>query len=197
MHPRRKVTVAVLLLAGGFAAGWLFRPELTDVWRAVVPPSEGWWQETVRRDAATLVALVRPDPRLPAELPPDLRARWDENRLRYPPERLADLRRRLEGYLALLEAEYADAAEIYRSGQREFATSDAAREARRRVEADFGPAAAALLAELDQLRDKAYLASPKTAGYDPDEQDYVALERDLREWLPRARARIAELTAIP
>jgi len=194
---RRRVVLGVLLALLGFGLGWIFRDPLLHALRQVFPPSEATWDEWVREDATTLLGVVGPDPRLPEELPQEFLDHWDRRRRRYPPERLTDLRRRLDDYLDFLEAEHSDCAEIYRAGIRENVLSDAAKEARRRVTADFGPFAETLIRQADALRDEAYLASPKTAGFDPDATNFVESREDLRNWMPRARARVIQLTTIP
>lgn len=196
---RRRWVAAGALLAAGITLGAVLR---SDVVRAVgrfVPRSEASWRETVREDAVSLLAVINPDPRLPEDLAsaPEFVEAWRARRGAYSPERLADLAARLEAYLVFLEAEHEDAAEIYRSGIRpDVGTSEASRAAREGVRSAYGPFAETLLRQGDDLREQAYRASPKTAGYDPYLPDYAEQARVLREWLPRARARVVELTGV-
>jgi hypothetical protein len=195
---RRTILAALLLLAAGFGAGMVFRRPIARRLQALLPVTT----EQVRLDAVSLLSVLAPDPRLPAVLPKDAPEwgpfweQWDARRARYSPEQLADLRARLEGFLDFLQAEYADAAEIYRTGRRPEDASDAARELRLRVRQDFGETGEALLRQADELREEAYKASPRVAGVDPDLPDYGEKFDDLlRRWLPLAQARVAELTA--
>jgi hypothetical protein len=195
---RRRTTLAlVLLLALGMLAGWLARGPILGAFRSTRAVDD----EQVRSDAIDLLQVVRPDENLPAELPAEFWAVWDAQRRRYPPERLADLRQRLDAYLDFLQAEHADAREIYRNGLRPEGRSDAAEEARRRVRAAFGDFARTLEEQVDGpkgLREDAYKASPKVAGFDPELPDYEEVYLDLvQNWFPRARARVDELTAPP
>jgi hypothetical protein len=200
MDVRRKIVIASVLVAAGVGAGVVFRSVVLRSVAWVVPATPERWAEQVRLDAISLLDVVRPDPRLPEDLAgqAEFRSFWEDRRSKYPPDRLADLRTRLHDYLDFLQAEYADCAEIYRNGPRERLQSDAAREARRRVTAGFGEfAKKTLLPQADELREEAYRASPKVAGYDPDLPDFVQEYDDLRAWLPRAHARVDELTAPP
>ena len=197
MDIRRKVTATILLLAFGAGVGIILRPWIVRTVADVVPLSDATWTEQVRLDAVSLLDVIRPDDRLPETLrdQPEFWEAWDKRRRRYTPERLADLRTRLFDYLDFLHAEYAECADIYRSGIRPDQRSDAAEEARRRIRAGFGEFAATLERQADELREEAYRASPKVAGYAPDEVNYIELEEGFRTWLPRAQARVEELTA--
>lgn len=203
MDPRRRTAIAVLLLACGVIAGFFFGAPLSRAISAAVsrtvPMTDADWREQVRLDAVSLLAVVAPDPRLPETLDDpalaEFRAKWDERRAKYPPERLDDLRTRLHDYLDFLQAEYADCAEVYRAGRRPETRSDAAEEARRRVQAGFGAFAATLMKQADELREEAYTSSPKVAGgEDPALTDFRQEYDDLRAWLPRAHRRVDELT---
>lgn len=191
MDRRRTALLLVVLLVAGLAAGWKLAPWFRGL-RTVD-------DEQVRTDAIDLLQVLRPDGRLPEKLPDEFWRVWDEQRRHYPPERLADLRRRLHDYLDFVQAEHADAKEIYATGLRPERRSDAAEEARRRVRAAFGEFADTLVAQVDGptgLREDAYKASPKVAGYDPDLPNYEDVYLDLvQNWFPRARARADELTA--
>lgn len=206
MDTRRRISIALVLVVAGVAAGMTFSAELRRAFDALVhgavPLSEADWSEQVRRDAVTLLAVVAPDPKLPESLDDpsmaEFNAKWGERRAKYAVERLSDLRGRLHDYLDFLQAEYADCADIYLSGRRPETRSDASEEARRRVGAGFGEFAPTLLAQADQLREQAYRDSPKVAkGDDPDTVDFRLEYDDLRAWLPRAHRRVDELTAAP
>ena len=197
MDTRRKVTAAILLLACGAGLGVVLRPWILRTVADVVPMSEEAWTEQVRLDAVSLLNVLRPDERLPASLhdQPEFWDAWNKRRRRYTRERLADLRTRLRDYLDFLNAEYAECADIYRAGIRPEQRSDAAEEARRRIRAGFGAFAATLERQAEEMREEAYRASPKVAGYAADEVNYVELQQGFLEWLPRAEARADELTA--
>jgi len=193
----RSARWAAVLVAAGLVAGIAFSGQIRTLarsaWRAVVPLSESDWDEQIRRDAVALLDLVSPGTS-PESLPAEFSAAWEPRRGGYPPQRLAELRRRLDGYLDFQSAEYAECAAIYRGEQEPTTLSAAAREARDGFRRDFGAAADPLIAEADQLREAAYEESPKVAGYDPDLPDYRKLYEDFLTWLPAARARVAELT---
>ncbi|MCE9634146.1 MAG: hypothetical protein K8T90_00445 [Planctomycetes bacterium] len=203
MDARRRTALAVLLVVSGVLAGVFFRVPilraLSGVVSATVPMTAAAWDEQVRLDAVSLLAVVAPDPKLPESLDDpamaEFNAKWAERRAKYSPERLDDLRTRLHDYLDFLQAEHADCAEIYRSGRRPETRSDAAEEARRRMHTGFGVFADTLTKQADDLREDAFRASPKVArGEDPDVTDFRQEYDDLRAWLPRAHRRVDELT---
>jgi hypothetical protein len=196
---KRTVLGAVILLAAGVAVGIVFRAEVASVGRTLFPPPILAPEDRIRADARSLLDVVKADPRLPETLAGQTGfwKSWDARRALYTPAELEDLRRRLNDYLDFLAAEYTDCAEIYRTGAFDTTQSDASKEARTRIRADFGDFAEVLVAEALKLRDTAYKASPKVAGYDSSLDNFVDAKADLFNWLPRARARIDELTAPP
>ena len=199
MDIRRKILIGTVLLVVGVLAGIQARPWIAR-W-AVGPVTP----EQIQLDAVSLLDVLRPDPRLPDDLAADPEgwkgfwAAWDPRRARYSDEQLADLRRRLDDYLDFLHAEYADCAEIYRLGRPDHVQvqSDAAKEARLRVRADFGAFAETLVKQADEMREDAYTSSPKVAaGDDPALTDYRdAYDELVQKWLPMAHARVDQLTA--
>lgn len=190
---------AAVLLVVGFAAGIVFSGTLRGWAREVrfrlVPPSDAEWTEQVRLDAVSLLAVIRPDPRLPDTLPSVVWEAWDPRRRRYSPERLNDLRSRLHDFVEFVDAEHADCSEIYLTGRRPEGMSDAAAEARRRVAAALGADAAKReIDAMDALREEAFRSSPSVAGRDPDLPDFAAVREDIRRWRAQAFARADELT---
>jgi hypothetical protein len=197
MERRKQILAALLLVAAGLAAGYVFAPWIAWGVRSAIPKSAAEWDEQVRQDATTLVRdVLAPD--LPDELAsaPEFRARWDVQRAQYTPERLADLRRRLGTFFDFVVAESADCAEIYRLGRGAAPEkrSDTAEAARKSLRADFGEFAATLEAQADEQREVAFQASPKTAGFSEDLPDFRQQYDDLLEWLPGAKLRADELT---
>lgn len=194
---RRTVVACVVLLVIGVALGVVFRAQVAAVGRALFPPPVASPEERIKADARSLLDVVKPDPRLPETLDgqTEFWKTWDARRALYTPAELDDLRRRLDDYLDFLAAEYTDCAEIYRTGALDTTQSDASKEARTRIRAGFGEFAEVLIADAAKLRDTAYKASPKVAGYDPSLDNFVELKADVFLWIPRARARIQELTA--
>lgn len=192
---RRFLVFGAFLLAAGLAAGVLWG----DRFRGAVSAITASREERLRGDACALLALVRPDPRLPESLEGQdaFWKVWEDRRASYTAEERRDLAGRLHAYLDFLEAEYADCADIYAEGHRETHLSDAAKAARERLAPAFGDLATTILAQADELRDEAYRASPRHSGFDPHEVNFVTLREGLRTWMPRARARVAELALLP
>ncbi len=193
---RRTLLWCVVLLIAGAALGVVFKAEVAAVGRTLFPPPIVSPEERIRADARTLLDIVKPDPRLPETLDgqTEFWKTWDARRALYTPAELDDLRRRLDDYLDFLAAEYTDCSEIYRTGALDTTQSDASKEARSRIRAGFGDFAEVLIADAAKLRDTAYKASPKVAGYDPSLDNFVELKAEVFQWIPRARARIQELT---
>ena len=187
MSPVRRVLILVVLLAAGF----FLAPVIAEMF-----PSKAQWEEKLRTDAVTAVQVLRPDPTLPDSLAglDDFWAAWDARLDLYDDERREELRRRLYVYLDFLEAEYADAAEAFTSGEDLGGPSKTAASLREDLRAAFGAEAEVMIEQADRQRDAAYRASPKHGGYDPDQPDFRLEAEVIREWLPRARARADELT---
>lgn len=200
--PRRRVrtlAIALFLLLAGVLAGVLFAQELSDAVRTlrfrISPPTDAEWEEQVREDAATLAAVLAPNESLPDELPGEFWEAWNPRRRLYTDARLADLRRRLDGYLDFLQAEFHDAAETWRTAPRSPLRSDAARDLREQLRRDFGGEAERMIAQADALHEDAYRHSPLVIQPAEGDPDYAQMHRDILLWLPRAHARAAELTA--
>ncbi len=187
-NPIQRVFLLVAVLGIGYFAAPLVR-ELF--------PSDGDWQEQVRRDAATAVDVLAP------EVPADLAEidgfweAWDARLGLYDDTHRAELRAALHVYVDALEAEWADVAEIYAVAADTRTPSASVRERREALRETFGPVADAWLADLDRLRSRAYAASPAHSGLDPDLPDYGELSLAVREWLPMARERADLLTTPP
>jgi len=187
MTPVRRIALLVALLAAGF----FIAPLLAEFF-----PTKAEWEQKLQMDAHTGVQVLRPDPRLPENLDglDEFWDAWDVRLDLYDDEGRAELRRRLHVYLDFLEAEYADAAESYGSGEDAGGPSDTAQLRRDALRTAFGALADTIIEQADALRDEAYRASPEHGGFDPDQPNFRLERERIRAWLPRARARADELT---
>lgn len=183
LHPLRRLLIAAVLIGLGFFAVPLFR-ELF--------PSEATWEAQLQADAATAVQVLRPY--AVEELPETFWERWDAQIEPYDAARLADLEQRLELYLEFLEAEYAEAADIYTSAVDPRRPSAGVRALRERLPAAFGAEAERMVADADAMREDAYRLSPRHGGVDPDAPDFRIEAESVREWLSIARPRVDALT---
>lgn len=187
MHPVRRLMIAVVLLGAGYFGVQLVRESV---------PGEDAWEAQLQADADTAIQVLHPGLG-PETLPQEFWDRWDLQLEPYDAERRAELSRRLHLYLDFLEAEYAEAAEIYTAGVEPERRSDGVRELRARLPAAFGPSAAKMIADADALREDAYRLSPRHGGADPDAPDFREEAEGVKAWLAIARPRADALTAPP
>jgi hypothetical protein len=151
----------------------------------------------IEQDAVSLSQFLRYD----FEVEPHAEDEaWGKRKPLYDDEMLARLRAALEAFVDLQVAEYGDAKDIYLSGVRPEKPSDAARAAQTKVRAAFPTAGEKMIEQFkDGVLEKAYAASPAVGGgVDPDLTRYDATYDDLvANFLPKAKARIAEMTKPP
>ena len=186
MTPLRRLLIAVILLGVGFFVAPLVR-ELF--------PSDAEWEVQIQADAQTAIQVLQPyeiD-----ELPDEFTERWRAQLEPYDGAQRADLRERLLLYLEFLEAEYAEAADIYTAGSDPERPSAALGAIRARLPAAFGTDAQAMVKDADVLRLDAYRLSPRHGGLDPDAPDFRIEAQSIRDWMTIARPRVELLTAAP
>ena len=189
MDKRQKAVVAVLLVLMG-AAFWAF------VVRPLMGPPAVVWEAQIRQDSIDLIQVIRPDPWV--EDAPGWKAKWGVRKSLYDQAHLDELRARLLAFVEFELAEYAEARDIYRSGRYPERPTEAARAAQERLREAYGDEAQKMIDQFrNAVREPAFRASPAVAqGVDPDLPKYDELhERILVDWAPKARARVAELTA--
>lgn len=187
MDARRRLFLSIVLVFLGFAVGWLVlsgpvrHRRLGDI--------------QVLEDANSLTQFLGYE----FQVEPHVEdAAWLKRKPLYDEEMLASLRRKLMAYVDFEVAEYADAKQIYLGGTLPDRRSQPALEAQQRLLAEFGDrVGAAMIADFRKnVREKAYIASPKVGGgADPSLLRYDELYDHLvADWLPKVRARIEELT---
>ena len=187
---RRWVFGAFLVLAG--AGLWMF------VVAPILGPSQRTWQAQIELDSVPLTQALRYDVRL--ERVSQFDAAWAKRRVLYDEAHLADLRERLLTFVDFQVAEYADAKQIYLAGSRPETPSAAASAVHQRLAVAFPGEAATWISQFKQnVREAAYTASPAVAhDVDPDLPKYDSIYDDVvTKWLPKAKARVAELTRSP
>ena len=184
MNRVRRLLIAILLLAVGYFLAVDVLPRYF--------PSDATWEAQMQADAAAAIVVLNPS--APFELPEEFWDRWDLQMEPYDDERLADLRSRLRLYLEFIEAEYAEAAEIYTTAADTRAPSGELRALRARLAAAFGPTAEKMVADADLLREDAYRLSPRLGGLDPDAPDFRLEAQSVRDWMTIARPRADALT---
>lgn len=185
----RSLIAVVLILVGFFGA---------ILGRKLLPVGEGAWDAQIAADfEAPWRDVLRPQlhPEAVVEMP-EFQEKWEARRKLYDQGHMARLREVLHAYLDCLEAEYADAADIYQSGDSEL-MSDSARRARERFAELLGPAAEPVFADFkENLREQAFRDSPVTAGRDPDLPDWREWSTQLQDWLPEARRAVDRCTTV-
>ncbi len=191
MHTNRiRLVLLVVLLGLGIVAGQaLSRARTTDDRREADLQARFADAQQVLDPTTPLVSLV--------QTKSEFWERWWD---RVEPEDRPfcdELRARLELYLDLMQAEYADAAEIYTSGRLPEGLSETARALRVQARQRLGPEIEETLAGFDTLRNTAYRVSPEHGGLDPDLRDLTLENHQLRTWLPEARSLVIRLTEPP
>ena len=146
------------------------------------------WEQEVAARTEVWLQFLRPDPRLfktPEEVPEFLE-RWEEAKKASSSSQIDEVRRRVHIYLDFLETEYADAADIWDSGNDQVLSSGAARN-RERLKEAFGELGDTIVGQSDvDVREAAYKSSPQTIQ-DPDAADFREIYQDIREWVVVAR----------
>lgn len=172
-------SIAIAVLLAFF--GTLFRAELFGM------RGERWEQEVEARTEVWL-QFLRPDPRLfktPEEVPEFLE-NWELAKQVSDEAQIEEIHRRVHIYLDFLETEYADAADIWDSGNDQI-ISQAARENRKRLTEAFGELGQLIVEQSnDDVREAAFKSSPKTIT-DPEAANFRHIYQDIRDWTVVAR----------